>query len=282
MSDIKIEPVEFRADDGVALKGTIYRPNASDRVVVLSGGTGIPEGFYRRFATWIATEKNMACLTYSYRDMKDPTPRKLRASKATMADWGILDGQAARDAARAAFPDLEQWVIGHSLGAMCLSKQPRLDGITRVITICSGLVDQGRHPFPFRLLVYLFWHVVGPASTWMMGYLPGKTIGLGSTVPATAFWQWRRWCTAGPAGVLADTSLPPSDWARSGAPVRIVATTDDLICPLVCAQNLQNAFEGAQVDHLTIDPSDKGAKALGHLGLFSRVGQPWWDEILAE
>lgn len=282
MTNISKEPITFRTDDGVTLGATLYRPQqVPKRVVVLSGGTGIPEGFYRRFATWLAQDKGMACLSYTYRDMQDPSPAKMRVSRATMADWGILDGQGARDAARAIFPDLEMWVIGHSLGAMCLSKQPRLDGITRVIAICSGLVDQARHPFPFRFLVYLFWHVIGPISTSILGYLPGQTIGLGSTVPASAFWQWRRWCTSGRLGVLADDSLPPSDWSRSGAPVKIVATRDDLICPPPCARHLEDAFDSATVTHLVLDPADKGEKSLGHLGVFSRTGAAFWDDILA-
>lgn len=281
MPAITTQTLQFRTDDGANLTGTIFAPETPARVVVLAGATGVPEGFYRRFATWLAQDQGMACLTFTYRDMEDPSPRNMRRSQVTMSQWAIEDGQAARDAARAAFPDLEVWIITHSLGGMCLSKQPRLDGITRVITVASGLVDHTQHPMPYRFMVFLFWFVIGPLATRVMGYLPGKTIGLGSTLPAPVYWQWRKWCTSGPKGVLEDTDLPASDWARSGAPVKIVAVTDDEICPPVCAFNLAEAFEGAKVTELPIDPADKGVKRLGHFGLFTKAGQPWWDDLIA-
>lgn len=281
---MSIEParVEFPTPDGTQLRGTLFTPDDPRAIVVISGATGVPERFYRRFASWLAEDNGLACLTYTYRDMHDDSPRAMRRSVASMQDWAITDGQAARDYARSQFPDLPMWVIGHSLGAMMLSKQPRLDGITRVITIGSGLVDHRQHPMPYRALVYLFWFLLGPATTRMLGYLPGKTIGLGSTLPARVFWQWRDWCTAGPDGFLARTDLPKSDWSRSGAPVRIVGIEDDAICPPVCAFNLAKAYEGAEIDAVRVNPAEHGVRKLGHFGLFTRAGRPWWPALIRE
>ena len=60
MPEITVDQISFRTDEGAELSGTMYRPRAPIRVVVIAGATGVPEGFYTRFATWLAEEKNMA------------------------------------------------------------------------------------------------------------------------------------------------------------------------------------------------------------------------------
>lgn len=280
MSDATPQKTNFKTSDGAVLQGRWYVPDSPKTVVVLSGATGVPEGFYARFATWLATERACAVLTYTYRDMEDTSPAAMRRSTANMSDWAITDGQAARDAARAQYPALPMWVIGHSLGGMMISKQPRLDGITRVITIASGLVDHHAHPLPYRWQVYAFWFWVGPLATRLMGYLPGKTIGLGSTLPARVFWQWRDWCTSGPNAFLNVDGLPASDWSRNGGNVRLVGIADDVICPTSCAFRLSQAFEGGRIETMTVRPKDHGVGKLGHFGLFREQGRPWWPQIV--
>lgn len=271
----------FQTDDEVTLSGTWYLPENPKAVVVLGGATGVPEGYYRRFATWLAESEGLACLTFTYRDMDVVTPKTMRASRVTMQDWAITDGQAARQAARASFPDLSLWVIGHSLGGMMISKQSDKDNIDRVITVGSGLVSHRDHPLPYRRLVWLFWFVLGPISVRLLGYLPGKTIGLGSTLPGPVFWQWRRWCTAGPDGFLADTSLPASDWHGATAPVRLVGISDDEICPPGNAFALARAYPGAQVNQLEIDATEAPDGKLGHFGLFTEAGRAFWPRLIA-
>lgn len=277
---LSVSPTTFHTEDGAVLTGAWYVPDAPDRVIVISGATGVPEGFYRRFARWLAEEAGFACLTYTYRDMEDVSPRAMRASRVTMQDWAIADGQAARDAARAAYPDLALWIIGHSLGGMMISKQPRLEGIERVITVASGLVSHRDHPVPYRWQVWWFWFVIGALSVRVLGYLPGKSIGLGSTLPGPVFWQWRRWCTAGPEGFLADDTLPASQWPI-GAPVRLVGISDDPICPPGNAAALARAFPGAQVEQMEIDAREVPGGKLGHFALFTEAGRGFWPRLIA-
>ena len=229
-----------------------------------------------------ADEQGIACLTYSYRGMENPTPRSMRASDARMRDWAICDGQAARDAARAAVPNTPLWVIGHSLGGMMVSKQPRLDGIARVITVASGLVSHREHPMPYRLQVWLFWFVLGPLAIRLTDCLHGRLSGLGTSLPAPVFREWRRWCTAGPNAFLSDDTLPPSDWTRCRAPVRIVSMQDDPVCPPAAAVRLARAYDGAQVETMTLRPADYGLSRLGHFDVFRRESRGVWPALIAE
>ena len=91
---MQTERIEI-ASDGARLAGRLVRPAGMPRAaVVLHAATGVPARFYRRFADWLAAERDIVCLTYDYRDFGasgDP-----RGSPATMTDWGVRDQQAAR------------------------------------------------------------------------------------------------------------------------------------------------------------------------------------------
>ena len=85
-----VEDVKFRADRA-QLSGTLHRPAGTPKAaIVLHGATGVPHRFYRHFAGCLA-EQGYACLTYDYRDFGASTSGHLKRSKATMADWGVLD-----------------------------------------------------------------------------------------------------------------------------------------------------------------------------------------------
>ena len=95
-ADIRVEDVRFAAGDA-ALAGRLYHPAGPARAaVVLNGATGVPQGYYRHFARWLAAERQMACLTYDYRDFGASARMHPRRSQATMADWALADQPAAR------------------------------------------------------------------------------------------------------------------------------------------------------------------------------------------
>lgn len=273
--------ITIETGDGITLSGTLYPAEHPRAIAVISGATGVPERFYARFAQWLAAKEGVTALTYTYRDMTNQSPAALRASRTVMSDWGITDGQAARDKAHDLFPDLPQWIIGHSLGGMLVSKQPQLQDLSRAILVASGLVYHRGHPFPYRLLAWLFWFVIGPLATRLMGYLPGRSIGFGDTLPAGVFFQWRRWCTS-PNCFLDDPALPKSDWTGCDAPVKIVAMADDQVCTPEMAYRISEAYPGAEIQKITLDPATHRASELGHLKIFSSAGRPYWPDLIAQ
>ena len=51
------------------LSGVLYRPSRLARgAAVINGATGVPQGFYRAFATWLSKERSRAVLTFDYRE----------------------------------------------------------------------------------------------------------------------------------------------------------------------------------------------------------------------
>lgn len=194
----------------VPLSGTLYRADRPRAFSVMNNATGVPQRFYRHFATWLAQEQQVTCLTYDYRDFGASAQGPMRHARATMADWGISDAQTARDWATEQAGDLPLWVIGHSLGALMLGYQQGLDRIDRVIGVCSGPVHHTDHPWPYRAQVLALWHLIGPAAVRLSGYVPHQISGLGEDLPGPLFRQWRQWCTTHGFDKT-DTTLPSPD-----------------------------------------------------------------------
>lgn len=274
---------EFRFPSGQkTLSARLYSPLTSPEiVVVLNSATGVPRDYYRHFARWLAAEKGMACLTYDYRDYGHSLTGRLKDSRATMADWALIDMPAARAEMRRRYPNAKHWTIGHSVGAMLGPVQPDIDLIDRMICVCSGLVTLSDHPWPYRGLAGLFWYGHAPLLARALGYLPGKAIGFGSDLPASVYWQWRKWCTA-PLNYVPEIGheLPAAQWKDSGTPVDLFTFEDDQMVPPEAVWRLADLY-GPDANRHLLSPADFGLPEVGHIGAFARRNAAVWPRLIA-
>ncbi len=263
------------------LSGRLFRPAGRPRAaVVLHGAVGVPMGYYRAFAEWLAGQ-GFACLTYDYRDFGASAKGAMRASRATMADWGIADQAAALSALRAAVPGVPVWVVGHSLGGLMLGCHAGMAGVDRVITVASGPVHLTDHPWPYRALAAFFWFGV-PAVVAALGFLPGRMVGFGSDLPAGVYWQWRRWClTRGSYLAEAGRSLPMPDVGVVQAPMTVIAVADDPVVPPAAVWRLMALHGQAPKRQRVLRAGDFGLTRIGHLGAFARRNSVVWPQIIA-
>ncbi|QBF33494.1 serine aminopeptidase domain-containing protein [Thalassococcus sp. S3] len=280
---VLLRPVHFPAGP-VHLSGTLFLPPDRPRAaLVLNGATGVPHGYYRAFARWLAATQGIACLTYDYRDMGASATGPVHASTVRMSDWALVDQPAARAEMQRQVPGVPLWVLGHSLGAMLLPLQEGIEQIERVIGVASGLVHHTDHPWPYQALARLFWFGHGPLAVRLFGHLPARWFGMGEDLPAPVYWQWRRWCTThGSYLPETGTDLPPADWTRSGAKVKLVAFSDDEMIPPQCVQRLgQQAYGGHNVTDTVISPDQAELSRIGHIGAFARRNHALWPLLIA-
>ncbi len=114
-SAVKTEEFCFPSGD-TDLSARLYLPQVEPSVlVVLNSATAVSMDFYKHFATWLAAENGMACLTYDYRDFGRSLKGRLQDAKSKMSDWALIDMPAARAEMRRRFPNAKLWVIGHSI-----------------------------------------------------------------------------------------------------------------------------------------------------------------------
>lgn len=268
--------------DGAVLSGTLYRPEGEIvAALVIHAAVGVPQHLYSAFCEWAAAQGRL-CLTYDYRDVGASATGRLRASKADFVDWGVKDQSAALAYVQAQAPSAPLHVIGHSLGGFMTPFHAKSSDIAAMTTVASGQAFKGDHPMPFRIGAYMFWYVLGPLMTRILGYTPGFLLG-GGDIPATAFWQWRRWCTRFEfytpdiGGALPEMAEP-----GLSAPLKIIAFTDDALMPPKSVAKLAQRYPAAEISEIVIDPQDHDLREIGHMKAFSRANSVIWPEILPD
>ena len=276
------EPVSTRGADAV-LTGRLFGPSdaAPRRAVVVHAATGVSQAYYAKFAAWLAASRQAAVLTYDYRDFGASARGPVKESRASMSDWGVHDQSAALDFLCARYPELPVWVVGHSLGGLCVPWHAQAQRVERVIAVAAGPAYVTRHPPRFLPMVLWFWFLGGPLLTALCGYLPGRVAGVGTDLPAGVYWQWRRWCTSrlfsrpdwGKA-------MPEPDLASVTAELCLVAISDDAMITPATVGRLADFYPAARTCYREITPQSIGVREIGHLRVFSEACKAAWPLLI--
>ncbi len=275
------EELEIRSE-GALLRGRIFRPSGTPRAaMVVHGATGAPAGFYRAFAEWAAAERDLAVLTYDYRDFAASARGPVRGSKATLAEWGRFDQGAALATLARMYPDTPLWVMGHSVGGLWLGWHAAMERVTRTVTVGSGLTHVTDHPLRTRWKARAFWSPPVRVMAALAGYLPGRMVGLGADLPRGVYEDWRRWCLQ-PGWHLSDIgrSLPLPDPHRVKGHLRMIAVADDDLVPSAAVWRARALYPEAMKEQMVLRPADFGLKSIGHIPVFHRRNAVLWPTML--
>lgn len=275
------------AADGRHLAATWHEPPAGPAraVAVVSSAAGVPRGYYRAFAGWLAA-RGAAVLTYDYRGIGGSRRGPLRAETANMADWAVLDMSAALSAAEArrGTLGLPLLLVGHSFGGGGIGLASGVERADAILAVASQLGESRLFPGPYRWLAAGFLRGWIPAVVAVAGHLPGPALGPGAmALPPGVARQWSRW--SGTRGwAYGDPTLRRHRSASAVvAPVHLWNVSDDLTyAPPRAVDALAAQFRNAPVQRHTATPADAGLRRLGHFGAFRReAGVRLWSRLMA-
>ncbi|QGZ39220.1 putative alpha/beta hydrolase [Pseudoduganella flava] len=275
--------ITIRAADGYPLAATRYLPDGPERArLVVAGATGVPQGFYRRFAEF-AAGRGYAVTTFDYRGVGLSAPESLAGFDGDFLDWARLDLAAVVDATSDATAGggVPLLLVGHSYGGHAFGLLPNHAKIDGMYVFGTGAGWHGWMPLFERLKVLFMWHVAGPILTRRHGYLAWSRLGMGEDLPLGVYRQWRRWCRFphyffdDPA--MRDKVVPA--YAEVRAPIVAVNATDDPWAPPASRDAFMAGYRNAQWQGVDVDPR-RGFGKLGHMGYFRPHAQPLWAAAL--
>lgn len=266
--------VPFHAADDRPLTGRLCFPADRARapgVVMISPATAVPQGFYTRFARYLAAQHRLIVFTYDYRGIGASRGDVLRGN---MRDWGERDFAGAVRWLRTRFPGRPLLGVGHSFGGHTLAMSDEAHHLAGAITFGTQLGGVGRWPLRKRLHAGLALRSL-PLLTAMYGYLPGR-FGFREDLPAGVALEWSRWSLQ--RNYFLDEH--PEYGARLSSlrlPVRVYGATDDDVAPAAGVRAYARRIPGAEARILS--PDELG-QPIGHLAPFRpRLAEPLWGEL---
>ena len=267
--------------DGYPIAATRYPstgPGPARAHLVVAGATGVPQGFYRRFAQY-ASSCGFSVMTLDYRGIGRSRPASLKGFRMDYLDWGRQDLAAAVDAMSA--PGLPLYLVGHSYGGHAFGLLPNHDKVDALYTFATGAGWDGWMPLAERVKVKLLWGVVGPLIVRAKGYLAWNWLGMGEDLPLDVFHQWKRWC-AYPRYFFQDPAMqhlaPGFDSVRS--PIMACNALDDSWARPASRDAFMAGYRNVQWQATDIDPASAGMGPIGHMGYFKQNCQPLWQGAL--
>jgi predicted alpha/beta hydrolase len=265
--------VTFPARDGYVLGGTLFEAASPPRAaVVVAGAMGVPRGFYDAFAAFL-TENGLASLTFDYRGVGGSRPPgRLSAFRAALHEWGEEDLAGALDFMARACPGVPLVLVGHSVGGQLAGLAANLGQVAAMLFVASQSGYWRLWPWSTRWQLVVVWHVVIPALSRALGYLPMRRLGGGADVPAGVAIEWARWARH-PRYVLSwADARPGARFATVACPLRAIAVADDrFYAPRRAVQALVEMYPRSRSETVVVSPADAGAAALGHFGYFRKA-----------
>jgi predicted alpha/beta hydrolase len=257
----------LQTQDGQPLAAYRHDPASAPRAqVVIAAGMAIPQGFYAAFAAFLAG-LGYRVWTFDYRGMGESRRGPLRRCKADISTWVAQDFEAVVRHATAHDAGLPLFLLGHSLGGQTAPLLPSLQKAAGLINIAVGS-GATRHNQPrIRRSAPLLWHVVAPLLCKLLGYFPGKRLGIIGDIPRGAMLQWRRWCLT-PDYLLSGEPGARAAYASARFPVLGLTFSDDELLLESGSRMLHDAYTGAQVDYRVLSPQSFNQDRIGHFGFF--------------
>jgi predicted alpha/beta hydrolase len=266
------------ARDGYPLAGTLYRPTADPRrVVIINPAIAVPGRFYRHFAAGLA-EAGYAAVTWDFRGIGASKTKNLRGFPATVRDWVFLDMAGVIDWVDAELEPERIFLVGHSLGGQVAGLLDNASRIAGMATMSAQSGYWGRQKGEQKILALFHVYLTLPLLSRIFGYGPWGLVGQGEDLPKMAALEWVGWCRHREY-LLGDTSLPLERFQQFTAPVLAYSFGDDKWGQPDSVEAMMRAYPKVERRH--VEPSDFGLDRIGHVGYFRPDSKSLWQDTIA-
>ena len=274
-------PVSIPCADGYVLHATLHEASMPPplSVVLIHPATAVPEALYTAFAEFLVS-RGFTVLTYDYRGIGGSRQGSLKGFDVHMRDWADLDAEAVTLWARKRFSDAPLMAVGHSFGGHAIGLCPSSRHLEAAVFIASHAgsmkVIRGRAE---RLRVAALLKVAGPVLCKLLGFMPGKALGLGEDLPRGVMKEWRRWIAIDRYFFDDPGMDAKARFARPRMPVLAIGFDDDPWATPSGIDLLVSHLTACEVEHRQLTPAQAGA-SIGHMGFFRRKHRALlWSEV---
>ena len=258
------------ASDGFELTATLFDGGSISKtnVVIIASDIGVRRGRYEDFAIFLC-KQGFQVVTFDYRGIGDSLPTGIRQSPADLTDWGKHDLSGVISWTASEYGNAAITVLGHGVGGQILPLATNRRLVDAVILVASYSGYWKFLPSQTKYAMLLLWTFVLPILTVLLGYLPGRLVGLNENLPAWVAREWAYWSRhpdyLGRDGV----ELIRAQFASLKVPLLAYSFWDDPMAPQEAVDELMEWYASAQITRRHIEEADLEEADIGHFGFFT-------------
>lgn len=259
-------PITAAADIGARL----FAVSSPRGVVLIHPATAVTQGYYEAFARYLCG-LGLHVVTYDYRGTGASRPVRLRGFEVSMSDWMLEDVGAVTRWAQSRFPGLPLLAVGHSVGGHAIGLSPETAHLRAALLVATHAgVTRTIRGRAERLRVWCVMRLLAPVLCALLGYMPGRRIGLGEDLPRAVMLEWSRWTTL-PRYFFDDPALDAGRrMADVAIPLLVLGFDDDPWANPGAMDILLAGYTSAPLERRQVDPRSLGLPGIGHMGFFRR------------
>jgi len=282
MFDIKKKTIT--ASNNKKIATTIFHPKSTNKgVVIIAPALGVEQDYYQDFALWLV-QQGFSVITFNYSAMGNPATESYKQSEVTITDWAIYDCQAILEFSKNYANNQAIYWIGHSLGGQITGMIPNINIVSKIVTIASGSGYWRENAKPLKKKVWFLWYFVAPILLKVLGYFPGKSLGMVGNLPYGVMKQWRKWCLHPEYLLGVESKEIKNAYRMLEKPITSFSFTDDQMMSAKNINSLHHFFAESQLNMMRFSPGEMQVKSIGHFGFFKETLQHtlWESHLLPE
>ncbi|MBW1789633.1 MAG: alpha/beta fold hydrolase [Deltaproteobacteria bacterium] len=265
MGDTPTEKVAIRSSDGVLSRLTVYRAGRRDAsVVICLPAMGVKASYYGPLARALV-KGGRNCITADLRGHGESGARPARGTDFGYGEMVKCDWPAVISRSKALFPEAPTVILGHSLGGqlstLYMSEHP--EQVRALIMVAAPSLYYRNWSFP-RSLWLLYSTQLFRWVSALLGYFPGRRMGVGGTEAAGVARDWARVVRKG----RYDMIDPAHDYVELlkglRMPLLAMSFSDDEFAPRRAVDGLCATMTGVDLTRWHITTEEMGCKTLGH------------------
>jgi len=279
----KVHQLEIQTAENRAIWVTHYEVPNPRSVVIISPALGMPQSQYKDFALFL-TGHDYSVVSYDYVGFGLSLKGKLKDCKTDTRQLGELDGKTVIEFAKSTYPNLTLQWVGHSLGGQLLGIMPNANELSNAVTVASGTGYWLYNVPKVRRSIWFIWYVIAPLSTKILGYFPGKALGVVADLPPNVIDQWRRWCLHKDYAAGVEGPEIRQRYANLKTPIKCFSFNDDHFLTKRNIESLHQQFTNSDVKYIDVCPEEVGLGFIGHLNWYKEKFKEkiWQERILPE
>ena len=271
------------ATDSYPLSAQIYRSNkdvSKNKVLIMNSATAVDKKLYHHYSVYMS-EKGYDVITYDYRGIAASRPKKLRGFTTSFLEWGQHDFAGVVDFALREFPGQQLFVFGHSIGGTIIGMTEHCKKISGIINIGAQTAYYKDWDKKQRRKIYFLWHGVLPLITKIVGYFPGKKLGMLEDVPKGVIDQWHQRRLQEDMKEQLEANGIQFFYDAYPNKLLTLGVEDDPIGTETAIRRIHDSFVQADKQLKVIQLKDVPTNKIGHFGFFSRkFKDTLWKETL--